>query len=65
MKANELRDKSEAELRESLLKLLRDQFNLRMQKGSGQLGQSHLLGQTRRDIARVRTVLREKQAVQS
>ena len=36
-----------------------------MQKGSGQLGQSHLLGQTRRDIARVRTVLREKQAVQS
>lgn len=65
MKANELRDKSEVELKESLLKLLRDQFNLRMQKGSGQLGQSHLLGQTRRDIARVRTVLREKQAVQS
>ena len=65
MKASELRDKSEAELKESLLKLLRDQFNLRMQKGSGQLGQSHLLGQTRRDIARVRTVLREKQAVQS
>lgn len=64
MKASELRDKSEAELQESLLKLLRDQFNLRMQKGSGQLGQSHLLGQTRREIARVRTVLREKQAVQ-
>ena len=65
MKASELRDKSEVELKESLLKLLRDQFNLRMQKGSGQLGQSHLLGQTRRDIARVRTVLREKQVVQS
>jgi large subunit ribosomal protein L29 len=65
MKASELRDKSEVELKESLLKLLRDQFNLRMQKGSGQLGQSHLLGQTRRDIARVRTVLLEKQAVQS
>ena len=65
MKASELRDKSEAELKESLLKLLRYQFNLRMQKGSGQLGQSHLLGQTRRDIARVRTVLRQKQAVQS
>ena len=64
MKASDLRDKSEAELKESLLKLLRDQFNLRMQKGSGQLGQSHLLGQTRREIARVRTVLREKQAVQ-
>ena len=65
MKASELRDKSEAELKESLLKLLRDQFKLRMQKASGQLGQSHLLGQTRREIARVRTVLREKQAVQS
>ena len=65
MKASELRDKSEAERKESLLKLLRDQFNLRMQKGSGQLGQSHLLGQTRREIALVRTVLREKQAVQS
>ena len=65
MKASELRDRSEAELKESFLKLLRDQFNLRMQKGSGQLGQSHLLGQTRREIARVRTVLREKQAVQS
>jgi large subunit ribosomal protein L29 len=60
MKATELRDKSESELRDELMKLLKEQFNLRMQKGTGQLGQTHLLRQTRRDIARVRTVLREK-----
>jgi large subunit ribosomal protein L29 len=60
MKATELRDRSEAELRDELVKLLKEQFNLRMQKGTGQLGQTHLLRQTRREIARVRTVLREK-----
>jgi len=60
MKASDLREKSEAELKDELMKLLKEQFNLRMQKATGQLGQSHLLGTTRRDIARVRTVLREK-----
>ena len=48
------------ELQVSLLDLLKEQFNLRMQKSSGQLGQSHLLGQARRDIARVKTILNEK-----
>ena len=47
--------------RQELLELLRDQFNLRMQKATGQLAQTHLLGQVRRDIARVKTVLNEKQ----
>lgn len=61
MKAQELRDKSVEELQQSLLGLLKDQFNLRMQKATGQLAQSHLLGQVRRDIARVKTVLNEKQ----
>ena len=61
MKAQELRDKSVEELQQSLLDLLKDQFNLRMQKATGQLAQSHLLGQVRRDIARVKTVLNEKQ----
>jgi large subunit ribosomal protein L29 len=60
MKASDLREKSEAELNDELLRLLKEQFNLRMQKATGQLGQTHLLGETRRDIARVRTVLREK-----
>lgn len=60
MKATELREKSAEQLNEQLLTLLRDQFNLRMQKATGQLGQSHLLKQAKRDIARVKTVLNEK-----
>ncbi|WP_017939160.1 50S ribosomal protein L29 [Zestomonas thermotolerans] len=60
MKANELRGKSAQELNEQLLALLRDQFNLRMQKATGQLGQTHLLSQVKRDIARVKTVLTQQ-----
>ncbi|PKM27471.1 MAG: 50S ribosomal protein L29 [Gammaproteobacteria bacterium HGW-Gammaproteobacteria-13] len=60
MKANELREKSAQQLNEQLLGLLRDQFNLRMQKATGQLGQSHLLSQVKRDIARVKTVLNQQ-----
>ena len=55
MKAKELREKST-----ELLNLLREQFNLRMQAASGQLQQSHLLKQVRRDVARVKTLLNEK-----
>ena len=60
MKATELREKSVSELQQQLLELLKEQFNLRMQKTTGQLAQTHLLGQVRRDIARVKTVLTEK-----
>ncbi|MFZ2289336.1 MAG: 50S ribosomal protein L29 [Halopseudomonas yangmingensis] len=60
MKATELREKNAEQLNEQLLTLLRDQFNLRMQKATGQLGQSHLLKQVKRDIARVKTVLNQK-----
>lgn len=60
MKANELREKSVEQLNEQLLGLLCDQFNLRMQKATGQLGQSHLLSQVKRDIARVKTVLNQQ-----
>ncbi len=60
MKANELREKSAQQLNEQLLGLLRDQFNLRMQKATGQLGQFHLLSQVKRDIARVKTVLNQQ-----
>ena len=60
MKASELRDKSPQELSEELLKLRKEQFNLRMQKASGQLGQPHLLGETRRNIARIKTIMAEK-----
>lgn len=60
MKATELREKSVEELNADLLKLLEEQFKLRMQKATGQLAQTHLLKQTRQDIARVKTVLRQK-----
>ena len=60
MSTVELREKSVDELDQELLDLLKEQFNLRMQKSSGQLAQSHLLGQVRRSIARVKTVLNEK-----
>ena len=62
MKAKELREKSVEQLNEQLLDLLRDQFNLRMQKATGQLTQSHLLSQVKRDIARVKTVLKQQKA---
>ena len=60
MNATELREKSPEDLNAELLKLREGQFKLRMQKATGQLGQFHLLKQTRRDIARVKTVLKEK-----
>ncbi len=60
MKASELRSKSPRELEAELLRLRKEQFNLRMQRASGQLGQTHLLGDTRRDIARIKTILEEK-----
>ena len=60
MKASELKAKSVEELNAELLGLLREQFNLRMQAATGQLAQTHLLKTVRRDIARVRTILREK-----
>ncbi|MGJ8526601.1 50S ribosomal protein L29 [Halomonadaceae bacterium LMG 33818] len=60
MKAQELREKSTEALQEQLFELLREQFNLRMQKATGQLNQTHLLNQTRRDIARVKTVIQQK-----
>tara|TARA_R110001592_G_scaffold283954_1_gene552209 strand:- start:179 stop:370 length:192 start_codon:yes stop_codon:yes gene_type:complete len=60
MKANELRNKSTDELKQDLLGLLKEQFNLRLRKTTGQLNQSHLLRQARRDIARIKTVLTQK-----
>lgn len=60
MKAQELRGKTAEELKDQLHSLLREQFQLRMRKVTGQLGQSHLLKQLRRDIARVKTVLNDK-----
>lgn len=60
MTANELNEKTVDELKADLLSQLESQFKLRMQKNTGQLNQTHLLKQTRRDIARIKTVLRQK-----
>ena len=65
MNAQDLRQKNETELREELTGLLREQFNLRMQRGIGQLATPHELRRVRRDIARVRTVLNEKKGEES
>ena len=59
MKASELRTKSKEELNSTLLQLAKEQFNLRMQKGVGQLAKSSQVKQVRRDIARVNTILAE------
>lgn len=59
MKANELRQKSGHELNEVLLELAKEQFNLRMQKGTGQLSKPDQMKKVRREIARVNTVLNE------
>jgi large subunit ribosomal protein L29 len=67
MKAKELRAKSSTELREELLKLHREQFNLRMAQASGQTAKADQFGKVRRNIARIKTVLGEqvRAAVQS
>lgn len=61
MNASELRKKTTEELSTELLALLREQFNLRMQKGVGQSPSPHLFGKVRKQIARVKTILSEKE----
>jgi len=63
MNANELRKKSINELKEELLALLKELFNLRLQKGIGQNPLSHLFKKSRRQIARIKTILREKEGL--
>ena len=60
MTATQLNEKTVDELKAELLSQLESQFKLRMQKTTGQLNQTHLLKQTRREIARIKTVLRQK-----
>ena len=64
-KIKELKAKSAEELKAHKIDLLKEQFNLRMQKGTGQLKQNHMFKNIRRDIARINTVLSEKQKVSS
>jgi large subunit ribosomal protein L29 len=62
MKANELRNSNAPELQEQLEELLKEQFNLRMQKGTGQLSRPSQMRAVRRSIARIKTVMHEMQA---
>ena len=58
--AKELVEKSVDELNTELENKLQEQFKLRMQKSTGELTQTHLVKETRRDIARIKTILRQK-----
>lgn len=58
--AKEYKDKDEAGLKEELLNLRKEQFNLRMQQGAGEMSKPHLFKNVRRDIARIKTILAEK-----
>ena len=59
MKISEFRGKSADELNSTLVELGREQFNLRMQKSTGQLAKSDQVKKVRRNIARVKTVINE------
>ncbi len=62
MKAQDLRDKTPDQLRESLASLKKEAFNLRFQKATGQLENTSRMALVRRDAARVKTILNEKAA---
>ena len=59
MKASELRQKTKNELGDLLLVLSRERFNLKMQKGTGQLSKPDQVKKVRRDVARIQTILNE------
>jgi len=62
MAAADLKDKTVDELNTELSALFREQFNLRMQQGSGQDVKPHNHKRVRRQIARIKTIINEKQA---
>ena len=59
---SDLKAMSTDQLQDELLKLKKEQFNLRFQKATGQIEKTHRVDQVRKDIARIKTVLRGKQA---
>lgn len=62
MKAAELRDKTPDQLKDEILKLKKEQFNMRFQKATGQLENTAQVGKVRRNIARMKTILNEQAA---
>jgi large subunit ribosomal protein L29 len=65
MKASELRQKTKDELGALMLDLSRERFNLRMQKGTGQLSKPDQVKKVRRDVARIQTILNEMASAKS
>ena len=65
MKAKELRELSEEELNEKAKELGQEVFNLRFQKATSQLGNTSMVPKIRKDLARVKTVLRELKNIQN
>ncbi len=65
MKGADVRTQSVDELNDNLLDLKKEAFNLRFQRASGQLENTARVRQVRRDIARIKTILREKQQAAS
>jgi large subunit ribosomal protein L29 len=61
MKTAELRARTLQDLKSDLLELHREQFNLRMQKATGQLSKPHLIPRNRRQIARINTLITERE----
>ncbi|MEI8209525.1 MAG: 50S ribosomal protein L29 [Methylococcales bacterium] len=59
MKASELRKKNKEELGDLLVDLSRERFNLKMQKGTGQLSKPDQVKKVRREVARIQTILNE------
>ena len=62
MKIEEVRGLTPDQLADQLVNLKKEQFNLRFQKATGQIEKTHRVDQVRKDIARIKTVLRGKQA---
>jgi large subunit ribosomal protein L29 len=62
MKTSELRAKNDADLQKELLELRKAQFGLRMQVATQQLTNTSQVGKVRKDIARIKTIQREKAA---
>ena len=62
MKAEDIRTKTQDQLTDDLASLKKEQFNLRFQRATGQLEKTHRVDEVRKDIARIKTVLRTKQA---
>lgn len=65
MKADDIRTKTPDELKDELLNLKKEQFNLRFQRATGQLENTARMRQIRRDIARIHTIAAEKQSAEA